>query len=487
MLLLALLSAFAGTAPLALVDPEAADQPSWSRFRGPNGSGVADVTGLPTALDPETTSGWRRPLPGGHSSPALHAERIFLTALEGERLFTLCLDADDGVVRWRREVPRTHEEALDGRNHPAAPSAAVDADVVVAFFSEHGLVAYDHDGDELWQIPLGPFTNVYGLGASPILHDGAVYLACDQALDSFLLCVDAATGDVRWRVPRPEAKSGHCTPIVRVGADGEPELLLPGSFLLDAYDPRTGARRWAGSGLCFEMKSVPVLHDELVLVAGYGSPMNQPGNQVVVDDFTAVAAERDADGDARLSREEMPPTRAAAWFDFVDLDRDGGLDARDWGYLQKALASQNGLLAFRAPETLDAAAAELPAAELAWSYRRAVPQLPSPLVYEDVLYILADGGGLVTTLDPATGEELAKERLADAVDSYYASPVAGDGKVYLVSEHGLVSVLPAGGSLEPVWSGDLGENVYATPALAEGRIYLRTTESLYCFEGGESR
>ena len=113
--------------------------------------------------------------------------------------------------------------------------------------------------------------------------------------------------------------------------------------------------------------------------------------------------------------------------------------------------------------------------------RRPVPQLPSPLVYEDVLYMLNDSGGLLVTFRPATGEVIEKGRLEDAVDTYYASPVAGDGKVYLVSEHGTVVVLPSGGGLEPLSVTDLGENVYATPALAEGRVYLRTVDALYCF------
>ncbi|MEM9802528.1 MAG: PQQ-binding-like beta-propeller repeat protein, partial [Planctomycetota bacterium] len=75
--------------------------------------------------------------------------------------------------------------------------------------------------------------------------------------------------------------------------------------------------------------------------------------------------------------------------------------------------------------------------------------------------------------------------LDDANDTFYAWPVAGDGKVFFVSEHGLAVVLAAGGGFDPLWTGDLGENVYATPALASGRVYLRTTEALYCFGAGD--
>ena len=458
---------------------ELSDIESWSRFRGPNGAGVADGNALPTRLDPAETLRWRVPVARGFSSPVLHGGRVFLTSCEAERLFTLAFDAEAGTLLWKREAPRLRREKLDQRNDPASPSPAVDGEVVVVFFPESGLFAYDLEGQALWTVELGPYDNLYGMGASPILVGDTAILACDQSLGSYLLCVDKRTGVERWRVERPEAKSGHCTPILRRHSDGSRELVLPGSFLLDAYDPVTGAKRWFGSGLCFEMKSVPVLYGDQVLVAGYGSPMNQPGNQVQVDPFEEVVAANDADGDGRIAREEMPASRAANWFDFVDLDLDGTLDARDWDYLARALASQNGLLSFSEP------AAGEGEAPLRWSYRRSVPQLPSPLIYRDVLYLLADGGGLVTTIDPRNGEELAKERVADAVDAYYASPVAGDGKVYLASESGFLVTLPAGGSLEPLAVVELGEKVYATPALVDGSVYVRSTEALYRFAAGD--
>ena len=125
----------------------------------------------------------------------------------------LCLDRASGRELWRREAPRTRREKLDRRNGPASPSAAVDAERVVVFFGDFGLVAYDHDGRELWRTPLGPFDNVYGMGASPILAEGLVVLACDQSLGSFVAAFDAETGRERWRASRPEALSGHSTPV----------------------------------------------------------------------------------------------------------------------------------------------------------------------------------------------------------------------------------------------------------------------------------
>ena len=100
-------------------------------------------------------------------------------------------------------------------------------------------------------------------------------------------------------------------------------------------------------------------------------------------------------------------------------------------------------------------------------------------------YLLADQGGLLTALSAGSGEQLNRSRLKDAVDSYYAAPVAGGGHVYLLSESGILSVLPAGGDLAPIHTVEFDEPCYATPALEDGRIWLRTEKHLYCFEAAD--
>lgn len=462
---------------------------TWTRFRGPNGNGRLPEWGLPARLDPVKDQLWRTPLPPGHSSPVLFEGRVFLTALDGEALCTYCLDADDGEVHWRRVAPRPRKDPVDTRNHPASPTPTVGALGVFVFFPEYGVLGYDHTGEELWRVPLGPFVNDYGMGASPILMNGHVLLACDQARDSYLVALDARTGAERWRTPRPEARSGHCTPIVQLsfasrGNDISCEVFLPGSFRMKSYGLFTGQELWSAPGLSFEMKSVPVLTDEgLIVINGYGSPLNQPGSQITLPSFNEVLATNDADQDGALSEQEVPENKAKSWFPTVDLDRDRTLNAAEWVFFQDALASQNGLLAFdparRGPDG---------APTLVWAYRRTVPQLPSLVYDREVLYMLQDSGGLVVVLDPKTGEALRTVRIAGAVDTFYASPVASAEHLYIVSEHGLACVLPLYGEdpeLTPRAITDLGEKVYATPALAPGRVYVRTTEALYCFHAGQ--
>ncbi len=161
---------------------------------------------------------------------------------------------------------------------------------------------------------------------------------------------------------------------------------------------------------------------------------------------------------------------------FADLDGDKMLSRADWDYYKAAMESDNGMLAIKLGGSGD-----MTAKSVRWKFHRGIPQLPSPLIYENVLYMVNDGGGRVTLLNPDDGELLLQGRLPGSSDTFYASPVAGDGKVYISSEKGKVFVLPPGPKLEPIAVNDLGDSIYATPALVDGRIYLRTLNTLYCF------
>src|SRR5262249_41321621 len=202
--------------------------------------------------------------------------------------------------------------------------------------------------------------------------------------------------------------------------------------------------------------------------------MNEPGRHPDLPPYADWVASRDADKDGKVTKAEADKVTQDYW-DFIDLDKDGVVSKKEWKSNQTMMAAENGLLAFRLGGKGDVGRSGL-----VWRYQRAVPQLPTPVLYRGVLYMINDGG-ILTTLDPATGTVLKQRRLRDAVDQYYASPVAGDGKVYFVSRTGIASVVRAGPEQEGISSGDFDDEVMATPALADGRIYLRTRSALYCF------
>jgi outer membrane protein assembly factor BamB len=434
---------------------------------------VEETSSLPLRFGPNENVVWKTPLAPGRSSPILGGDRIFLTGHQDERLYTYAIDRDTGRVLWEREAPRPRVTEIDNRNDHASPSAAVDGENVYVFFPDFGLLSYDYEGNERWRYPLGPFQNIYGMGASPIVAEDKLVLVCDQNTGSFLLALDKDTGEVAWKVDRPEAKSGHSTPVLRRGEDGVLEVIVPGSFLLTAYEAETGRKLWWVSGLSFEMKSTPVLAEGTIYINGYGAPENQPGAEVDSPSYEE-AMQGDADGDGKLARNEVHG-HVSGWFGFVDLDGDGLLNQAEWHYYLAALASRNGILAIRTGGEGD-----MTEQNVVWTYHKRVPQLPSPLLYRDVLYMVNDGG-IVTSLNPKSGEVVAQGRLAGAIDNYYASPVASDGKIYLASELGKIAVVSPEGDLEVLAVNDLDELLYATPAIADGRLYVRTQTALYCF------
>lgn len=448
----------------------------WSRFRGPNGTGVATSRALPVTFGPAQNVLWKAPIPPGHSSPVLSRDRVFATGLDGEALVTIALDRATGRELWRREAPRPRTLRVDKRNHPASPTPVTDGTNVYVFFQDFGLLSYDGEGRERWRVPLGPFTNAYGMAASPIVVDGLIVQVCDQSLGSFMIAVDARTGAQRWRVERPEAKTGHSTPVVYQPPEGGGrQLLVPGSFYLTAYDLATGEKVWWVRGLAFEMKATPVYENGHVFIHGTSVSAFQDSYGGKVPSFESLAPDHDKDKDGRFSKEEVPDDLARRWLSLMDLNGDGVLDPAEWAYYQAARSTRGGMWSF----TLGGRG-DMTERSVRWHYDRSVPQLPSPLLYQGVLYMVNDGG-IMTALDPGSGKLLAQGRIRDGVDAYYASPVAADGKIFIVGESGKVGVIKADGALTVLAVNDLDDLCYGTPAIADGVLYVRTRGAIYAF------
>jgi outer membrane protein assembly factor BamB len=123
---------------------------------------------------------------------------------------------------------------------------------------------------------------------------------------------------------------------------------------------------------------------------------------------------------------------------------------------------------------------KLDSSALLWRFQKNLPYIPAPLIYQDVLYLVKTGG-IITSLDPATGRPLKEGRSLGALGEYYASPVAADGKVYLANVEGKITVLKASAQWEVLGVNDVGDEIHSTPALSGGRLYVRTRGFMYCF------
>ena len=476
---------FADLSAVALAEAD-----NWSRFRGPNGTGVSNATNLPVEFGPSSHVKWKTPLPPGHSSPVFTNTHIFLTAHSPEKdnykLFVMALDRKSGKELWRHEVERKQRGRLELVNGPASPSPVTDGSNVVFFFQEYGLISYTADGKERWRMPLGPFTMFYGFGASPILEDGLLILPVDQDLTAYLLAVDARTRKERWRVNRPHVISGYSTPTIWRPKNGGPaQILIPESFQLTSYSLESGKALWHVRGLACEMKSVASIDDDTLYVNGWGFGQNQAGTQIPTVDFAEGLKRLDANKDGLVGRDEMTAHTPAdrmermlkpeSGFDAFDGNRDGKLDAKDWEIFRAMLAAENGLMAIKLGGSGD-----MTNTAVKWKYLRPVPQVPSTLLYQGVLYMVNDSGILIS-FDPATGNVIKQGRLKGAIDKYFASPIGADGKVWLVSQDGTVSVISAKGDWEVLQVNTLDDEVFATPVPADGELFIRTRSALYNF------
>ena len=231
------------------------------------------------------------------------------------------------------------------------------------------------------------------------------------------------------------------------------------------------------------MKSIASHDNEYLYINGWGFPQNQPGQQVKTISFDEALTAYDKDNDKMIAKTEVPANAArgsmdrmlSSAFEAFDMDRNEKLDARDWEVFRAMMASENGLLAIKMGGQGDQTDKAI-----RWRYTKPVPQVPSTLLYHNVLYMINDSGILIS-FDPATGNVLKQGRLHGAIDKYFSSPVAADDKVFLIGQGGQVSVVKATGDWEVITVNELDDECYATPAIADGRIYIRTRSALYAF------
>jgi outer membrane protein assembly factor BamB len=442
----------------------------WPRFRGPNGTGVSSDRGLPADLDPAKAA-WSASVPKGNSSPMVFGKQVFLTGYEGDERMVLCYDATTGQIRWRRSVLRMHAQSFHAMNGPATPTPATDGQRVFVFLPEFGLLAYSPDGRELWRRPLGPFRAVQGIASSPIAVDGRVVLVIDTPEDAYVAAFDATNGQPAWRTNRPAGVlGGYATPTVRARPGRSSELVVAGAVELTGYDAATGERLWWAPGVTSYSAAAPFVNGESVYTLeplGVGWPAwGDPLKRFDRNNDGLIAIEEAADD--------------ASWkgsligIDHNAGNRDGVVSRTEY---EKAItdgAEQGGLVRTRVGGRGD-----VRNSHVMWRYGRGLPFLTSALLYEETLYVVRNG--IVFTFDPSSGKPIGQRRLSDALGDYYASPVAGDGKVYLASLEGKATVLRAGADWQVLSTSDFGEQIIATPAIGGGRVFVRTEAKLYAF------
>jgi outer membrane protein assembly factor BamB len=320
-------------------------------------------------------------------------------------------------------------------------------------------------------LPLAVSGGSFGSGTSPVIAGKRVFLNRDQDRGSSLLAVDLATGKTVWETARPEAYGSFGTPIVW-NDDGVEELVMPGAVRLKGYDLKTGAERWVVEGVTAFSCTTPVTGDGLLFFAGWS-----PGKgDSPWPSWTGFLEQNDKNKDGEVTFDELD-AKSRDFMRGFDANHDGKITQADWDLIkEKTAKAENVMLAIK-----PGGKGDISKSHIAWKYTRGLPYVPSPIYYEGRVYLIKDGG-MLSSFEAKTGKDIYLQERLNAIGSYYASPVAADGRIYVASLPGKLTVIKAGGDKpEILHQADFKERIFATPALVNDRLYLRTANHLWAF------
>ena len=467
----------------------ASDQKNWPQFRGPGGLGIAAADlELPVEFNQEKNMIWKSGVSRGNSSPCIWEDRIFITGILDKKLETICLDRHSGKILWRQSVTPETIERVHPINSPASPTPATDGERVFVYFGSYGLIGYDFEGRKVWEKRLPPPLSMYGTAASPIMAGGYLIFCNDQKTGSYLEAIEPESGKTVWKTPREKFAAAWSSPMLWKN-NGVDELVIYGIWWITAYDLKTGAERWSVPGMTDEPCITPVFGEGLVFTTSY----NMKNNPEVIGlpEVDELLEEYDTDKDGELTLEEVKDNQSIlsrydadgegdhplwGFFKFLDVDRSGKITVKEWAKMISFLNSfkqENALMAIRPSSDPDKEP------DIVWKHNYGVPECPSPLYYEKRIYMVKNGG-IVSCLVAETGELKYQDKLR-AGGPYYASPVVGDGKIYVPSARGVITVFEPGDDLNVLAHNDLKERIMATPAIVDGKIYVRTEDNVYAF------
>lgn len=267
--------------------PAAADWPHW---RGPDHDGTSAERGLPVTWSEDENVAWKLPLPGvSGATPIVAGGTIFLNVGSGARLELWAVDAKDGTVRWKRPLGAGNEQTRKG--DMSSPSPVTDGERVWVVTGTGMVSAFDFSGRQLWwrdlQKDYGAFGLNWGYASSPLLVDGTLVVQVLHGMNtddpSYLLALDAASGETRWRVERPtdarmESPDAYTTPVL-LTAHGRRELVVSGGDYVTGHDPKTGEELWRIAGLNpakernYRIVATPIVVGDRLFVPSRVSPL----------------------------------------------------------------------------------------------------------------------------------------------------------------------------------------------------------------------
>ncbi|MBC8355153.1 MAG: PQQ-binding-like beta-propeller repeat protein [Planctomycetes bacterium] len=476
---------------VGLIFPQLLLADDWPQFRGPNCTGISATTKpLPVTFSETKNLLWSADVGDGVGCPVVAAGRTFVSGIVGDETIRLsAFDAASGKSLWHRDWATGKLPEIHKTNSHASTTPAADADRVYFYFSTLGLIAVDaKTGADVWhqKLPSPFFVFKWGPAMSPVLYKDKVLFCQDDDLFPAFYAFDKKSGQVLWKDNRDDMAVNYSHPVICQAEQGD-EIVVAGTGLLIGYDPDNGKRLWQSRTLLRNIKTTPVSHDGTVYISLQSSGI---ANQWLA---TADRSET-GNSDGKLSKAEMqafvgetkiPDVFYKKTFDRGDANQDGFLEGAE---LDVAFLSPDNF----AGATFDVeepgnefvmavrggGRGDVTESHLLWKHEtKYTDHIVSPFVHHGRMLLLK-GGGITTLFETEAGKLVRDAKRIPNACEYFASPIYGDGKIYIAGENGFVVVLKDSPKYEVLAKNDMGDSIVGTPAIADGRIFVRTRAKL---------
>ena len=377
---------------------------TWPRFRGADGSGVyVSSKAVPTRWDSATSEGilWKIAVPlGGHGSPVVWGERVFLSGADANTREVYCFDARSGKILWKSAMPEIADrgggklEVSEDTGY-AASTVVTDGSNVCAIFANGDVGCFNFEGKNLWAVNLGIPESAYGYATSPAIYRSLLIIQYDQGTEdeqkSSIKALKVLSGEPVWETKRPVASS-WTTPII-VNAAGRDQIITCSDPWVISYDPNDGQEIWRAECVSGEIAPSPIYAGGLVFV---------------IEPYVKVAAIR-PDGKGDVTKTHI------AWS--VDIAAPDICSPVSNGEVLVLLTTDGGLSCRKAAD-----------GTVLWEHSLPGSFYSSPSFVNGNLFILGEKG-LMHIAEAAGGyKELAKCMLGERC---HASPAFADGRIYL--------------------------------------------------------
>ncbi len=408
------------------------DLRAWSRFRGPNGTGVSEDKSIPTEWSDTKNLLWKTKLPGaGSSSPVLTEKYVFLTTYSGYgedngntgnmaqlKRSLVCIRREDGKIAWARDVDAVQpEDRYQGMGVPehgyATNSPVTDGQTVFAFLGKSGVLAFDLDGKQLWKVSVGTESGNRGWGTAASLMLYKDLLIVNAAEESHaIIALDKTSGKEIWKSEASTLALSYGTPAIVNVNESRDDLVIAVPGEIWGLNPKSGKLTWFAQTTMTDNLSPSVIVDGKVVYAfgGYRSS-------------GSMALEVGGKGDVTKTN-------------------------------------------------------------VLWTSRTS-SYVATPVIYEGRLHWI-DDKGMYFCANAKNGELVHRARtpgISSGDRPVYASPIVVNGKIYAQTRTSGLYVIEPSDELTVLAQNkfESDDSLFnATPAVDRGQLYLRSHRYLYC-------